>query len=102
MELVPSSLRVTSGISAGVSMPVAGGAGRSAAANRTIVVPAGLVVPLAVTEPLLATHRFLALSKAMPRGPLNAVDEITTAGGRLFVPVIASCAAVNTSTVLLS
>src|ERR1700733_14938533 len=42
IEFVPSSLRVTSGVSMGVSMPVAGGTGRVAAVNSTMVVPAGL------------------------------------------------------------
>src|SRR5581483_1618194 len=97
IEPWPLSVSVRSGVSMGVSMPVVETIGRCAAANSTMVVPTGLlVVALIGTSPLLATHRLPALSKTIPSGPLNAADEITTAGISALVPVMLSCAAVNT------
>src|SRR5581483_4629123 len=105
MEFWPSSLSTTSGINAEV-VAVAGTAGRFAASNLRMVVPAPVVlaVPVAVvisTPPLLATHRSPALSSAIPRGPLKAFDTRVTAGVSVLVPVIASCVALKTATRLL-
>src|SRR5579883_2676939 len=64
MDPWPLSVKVISGVSMGVSIPVVETIGRCAAANSTMLVPTGLlVVALIGTSPLLATQRLPAPSK---------------------------------------